>query len=161
MTRAPEGWTPLRASAGAVIWHRGSLACVYYTGSNSEDDVVADFAAQQTVLSRYGELSQLVIFRAERIGRITAGARQTAAEQLRALGPKLRCSAIVLLGHGFAATLMRLAITSANLLGGAADRHRIFTALPEAIDWIEQYPGQHPSVRGVDPAALAAAIDAA
>lgn len=154
----PQGWRLLRADAGVVISHRGSLVCVHYTGSRTEADVVGDFAAQQPVLEQYGELSQMVVFHSARIGRITAGARLQAAKNLRELGVRLRCSAIVLLGDGLAAALMRVAIATANLLSGAGDRHRIFTTVPDAIAWLERFPDQHPSVSGLDVDALVAAV---
>lgn len=143
-----------------MISHRGSLVCVHYTGSRTEADVVGDFAAQQPVLERYGELSQLVVFHSARIGRITAGARLEAAKHLRELGARLRCSAIVLLGDGLTAALMRVAIATANLLSGAGERHRIFTSVSDAAAWLERFPGQHPSVSGLDVSPLAEAVAA-
>lgn len=158
MDLVPPGWTQLRAREGAVTWQRGSLVCVHFTGPTGEADLDDDFAAQAQVVEEFSELSHLIVFHAELIGRITALARQRAAEHIREFGPKLRCSAIVLIGDGLGAALMRVGIAGANAISGAGDRHRLFASIDSAVRWLEQYPRQHPSVRGVDAEALSLAL---
>lgn len=149
-----DGWQCLRTREGSVTWQHGSLVCVYFTGATTEAELDADFAAQQPVVERFGELSHLVIFHADRIGRISAGARQRAAEHIRAFGPRLRCSGLVLLGGGLGAALMRVGIAGANVISGAGERHRIFSSLDDALRWLREYPKQHESLRDVATAQL-------
>jgi len=137
-----EGWQVLRERPGARLVHLGPLVCVHFTAPPSLEDLRADFDAEDELIAREGELTQVVVFEAARIGRLPPENRAHATERLRRWGPRLRCSALVLLGDGLGTRMMRVALMTITAFSKTSDRHRIFEALDPAVHWVRDWPGQ-------------------
>jgi hypothetical protein len=142
-------WGVLRQRDSTTLWHFGSLVCVHFRGPSTIDEISADFAAQNSIIARYGEISQVVVFEADKIGRIGHQMKDKAAEQLEKWGPLLRGSAIVVLGGGLAARFMRVTIAGVMALTGKV-RQRVFPSIDESIGWLKTLEGQHGSVMQAD-----------
>lgn len=142
-------WNLLHERPGARLINCGPLICVYFTGEGPSDlqSLHHDFDVQDEVLARWGELSQLVVFEARKMSRIGGESRTVASTRLAKWGPSLRRSGLVLLGDGFGARMMRVALLTAITLSRTSAQHSIFDGLESALAWVQAAPGQHEVVR--------------
>lgn len=122
--------------------HLGPLVCIHFKTAPSVEELHADFDAEDELVARCGEISQVVVFEASGIGRIPPENRQVATDRLRKWGPKLKCSAVVLLGEGLGARMMRVALMTIMAFSKTSERQRMFEALDPAVRWVREWPGQ-------------------
>lgn len=148
-------WQTIRERPGARLIQFGPLVCVHFTKAPTVEDLQADFDVEDGVIAEWGEISQVVVFEAESIGRIAPEVRQVATDRLRVWGPKLKCSAVVLLGQGLGTRLMRVALMTIMAFSRTNDVQRMFDALHPAVAWVRTWPGQNPAVAGVSADVLA------
>ncbi len=134
--------------------HFGSLVCVHFRGPSTFEEIAADFEAQDSILEQYGEISQVVVFEADKMGRMGHLSRDKAAEQLAKWGVRLRGSAIVLTGGGLAARFMRVSIAGVMAITGGRVRQRVFPTIEEGIAWLKTLENQHASVMQAEPSVL-------
>ncbi len=110
------------------------------------EEIAADFEAQNSVVEQYGAISQVVLFEADKIGRIGHLTKDKAVEQLAKWGNRLRGSAIVVMGGGLAGRFIRVTIAGALALSPGTVQQRVFRTVEDGVDWLKTLEGQHESV---------------
>jgi hypothetical protein len=156
---APElSWQPgqtpravvLRDHAATRIVQFGTLICMHYRGRPGVEDSIADFVPQRQIIEHYGDLTHLVVFEANKMSRPDNLVKDKITEEVRLLGPRLRCSTMLILGSGFGAAMLRLMISGATLMAGTRNKSQISSTFEEALAYLQAWPGQHESVKRVN-----------
>lgn len=154
--------TPLETKVdrptGRIV-QAGPLIIVHYKGPSSPELAVSDFAPSRAAVATYGELSNLVIFEANLVGRPDPRVQEIISKQLLELGPRLRCTGIAVRGTGLAPLVLRTMLSGMSLMSKTATRQKVFKTVPEALAWVQASDGQHAEVRAIDGAALLAALE--
>lgn len=137
----------LRDHRAARVIQFGTLICMHYRGRPGIEDSIGDFVPQRQIIEHYGALAHLAVFEANKMSRPDNLVKDKITEEVRLLGPRLRCSSMVILGSGFGATMLRLMISGATLMAGTRGKHQISSTFDEALGFLQTWPDQHESVK--------------
>ena len=142
----------------ARLLHAGPLVVVHYKGPSTPEFAESDFVPQRQLVEQYGELSNLVVFEANLVGRPDPRIQEIISGHLRELGPRLRCTGIAVRGTGLAPLVMRTMLTTMSLMSRTATRQKVFKTVAEALGYVQQFDGQHAEVKAVSAEQLESAL---
>lgn len=125
----------------------GSLCILQYLGPSSLADADADFKHQQAVAAEHGHLSNLVLFDAKAVGKPDDAVKKRVSDQVRSLGPKLKGTALVVMGDGISTTIIRTMLVAVSLI--AKSPQKVFSDVGAALEYLKALPGQSADVKAL------------
>lgn len=158
---ASTPWQPVFEAGCVRVVQHGTVVTSYFNAPLVLEQTLAAFGPQWDAVARFGEVTQLVVLDLAKVGRVDHLSTARVGEELRRLGPALRCTALVVLGEGLGAKILRATLAAGTAIGGSSARTRIFNAVAPALAWVVEFPGQHPSVGALEPGALLEALQLA
>ncbi len=129
------------------ISRQGSVLITDMTGPSSVAELDADFIHQQNIAKQFGHFSSIAILHTDTMGGPNQDVKARAAEQAKLVADKLVGTAIVVVGGGMAATLMRTVLVGYFLLTKAGNKQKAFSTIEEAVTWLKGLPGQDDDVK--------------
>jgi len=127
-----------------VAW--GPLTLIAFVGTAHAADVRAVWENDRRILARHAPLSSITVMLGELQMRAPDDVKALAAEMTADLAAHSVGGAVVVPWDGLAGAFFRTVLASIYLLGRIRTPNKVFSKLPDAIDWIAALPGQHASV---------------
>lgn len=135
----------------------GSLLVVQYVAATTLKDLDGIDGVQRALAQRYGRVSVLsIIGELGNIVRVDEPVRKRSNELLTRYERITRGGAIVITTRGLAGVMVRTFMSSLFLLNRTELRMKTFARLDEALQWLQQLPGQDAEVVSLAPSTIEA-----
>lgn len=134
----------------ATSMRDGSLLIQHYTGLVDVHETKQHLKLQQDVIDACGHVSVMCIMHSDVAGKPNQEIKDETARNTAAQGERLTCTALVIVGSGLTATILRMAVVAYTMLSRAGVRQKIFSNVVEAAAWMRDFPGQDPSLKSLD-----------